>query len=175
METKNITILLLTFTFFSSLLLNPNKACGLVRRGGALRHLCVSELCCKTTYPLLCVSTMSLLMNKRSPFNDPLFVFQTSVKVAAKEARAAVVCVDRMIRAEKKLAMLESRRHCRGFFNEAVEDIQNAVNAIPRREYGTITTALSNAIGEFGSCNEEFTGMNKLSRSNVRADHIIDR
>lgn len=110
----------------------------------------------------------------QASLDDMMVVLQASIKVAVNETNALIELVTQYEARAPYPAMLASLKGCKDDFNDALEDIQTAVDAISSGDYGTLTTYLSSAIDDYGQCDDEFTGINPLLNQNARLRHIVD-
>lgn len=106
--------------------------------------------------------------------DDMMVILQASIKVAVNETKAAMELVTDYEGRATSPAMLSSLKGCKDDFNDALEDIQTAVDAIPSGDYGTLTTYLSSAITDYSDCDDEFSGLNPLKTQNERLSNIVD-
>ncbi|PKI78273.1 hypothetical protein CRG98_001331 [Punica granatum] len=127
-----------------------------------------------TSYPDLCVSAMTPFLDGNAALDDMKFVFETAVKVVVNETNGLKDLITSYEGKATSPMMVDSFKACKNDYDDALEDIQTAMDAAPSGDYGTLTTFLSSAIDSYGDCDDEFRGLNPLAIQNARLRHLLD-
>ncbi|OWM71108.1 hypothetical protein CDL15_Pgr011235 [Punica granatum] len=152
---------------------NNGLGVGMMLPGAAalkLKMLCTQL----TSYPDLCVSAMTPFLDGNAALDDMKFVFETAVKVVVNETNGLKDLITSYEGKATSPMMVDSFKACKNDYDDALEDIQTAMDAAPSGDYGTLTTFLSSAIDSYGDCDDEFRGLNPLAIQNARLRHLLD-
>ncbi|GLU08508.1 hypothetical protein SLE2022_254160 [Rubroshorea leprosula] len=116
----------------------------------------VQKICEKTDYPLLCTSALNPVFNGNT---DPLNVIELLIKSASQQTKSAQGTVSQKASTpglDQKTAAAYA--DCKDIYDEALDNLQEALDAIASKDIPTIQTMLSAAISDFSSCDDGFTG-----------------
>ncbi|KAK3015633.1 hypothetical protein RJ639_005507 [Escallonia herrerae] len=118
----------------------------------------IREICDKTDHPGLCLSTIAPYLKGKA---DMMSVLDVAIKASIEVTRLALFMA-------KKVASLPGTppdvasilKDCKGSYDDALYNFQNAMDALPARDTGTMSTMLSAVITDIGDCDDEFSGQN---------------
>ncbi|KAK3008178.1 hypothetical protein RJ639_013990 [Escallonia herrerae] len=118
----------------------------------------IRQICDKTDHPALCLSTIAPYLKGKA---DMMSVLDVAIKASAEVTKLALFMA-------KKVASLPGTppdvasilKDCKGSYDDALYNFQNAMDALPARDTGTMSTMLSAVITDVGDCDDEFSGQN---------------
>lgn len=116
----------------------------------------VKGLCDKTDLPPLCLSSIAPFFNGKT---DVTSVIEMLIKSATEQTKQAITTARTMANGAKsdpkKLSMFND---CFEIYDDALDNLQEAVDAIPAKDIGTLETMVSAAISDYSTCDDGFTG-----------------
>ncbi|KAB1213847.1 Pectinesterase inhibitor [Morella rubra] len=113
----------------------------------------IKKICSKTDSPALCISSVSPFLTGKS---DPVSVLQMAIKACTAHANSALAAASSLVKTYKSLA--PAIGDCKDSYRDVMDNLQNAKDAIPTHDIGTINSMLSAALSDFGTCDDGFTG-----------------
>ncbi|XP_059626928.1 vegetative cell wall protein gp1 [Cornus florida] len=119
----------------------------------------IMNICHSTDYPLLCLSSIKPYVNGR---NDPLSVLEMAIKASVEHTKLALSALERLATTSRCPAPRSALDCCKDSYDDALENIYTALDAVPARDIGTVNTMLSAAITDLGDCEDEYSGMSSL-------------
>ncbi|OMO58465.1 Pectinesterase inhibitor [Corchorus olitorius] len=118
----------------------------------------IKTLCDKTGHGPLCLAVIAPFYNGKS---DLYSLVDTVTKTAIEQTKKVMAMVDTMA-TDPKFASIpkvaDRFAECKSHYEDALDNMNEAIGAIGRRDPGTITTMVSAAISDYDSCDGEFTG-----------------
>ncbi|PPS09770.1 hypothetical protein GOBAR_AA10866 [Gossypium barbadense] len=102
----------------------------------------IKSLCAKTEYPDLCLTTIA-------PF------FNGKTDIASANATATKMAADPKYADDPKT--ISGLKGCYEMYDDALDNMQNAMDTIPVYDIGTIETMVSAAITDYGTYDDGFT------------------
>ncbi|MBA0710661.1 hypothetical protein Golax_009933, partial [Gossypium laxum] len=117
----------------------------------------IKSLCAKTEYPDLCLTTIAPFFNGKT---DIASVVEMLIKAGTEQTKQANATATKMA-ADPKYAddpkTISGLKGCYEMYDDALDNMQNAMDAIPVHDIGTIETMVSAAITDYGTCDVGFT------------------
>ncbi|CAA7017090.1 unnamed protein product [Microthlaspi erraticum] len=104
----------------------------------------IKTICGKTDFPLLCESSISPLLTAQL-IPDTTSVLVLAIQASMNATKAAIATVQKLDAAD-----------CQELYDDAVANLEDAVNALKARDIATVNTNLSAAMTDFGTCNDGF-------------------
>lgn len=92
-------------------------------------------------------------------------MLEMAIRATSSQIRLTVAAADKLVHAHaNNLPAAVSRLgHCKDSYRDALDNLQNAMDAIPDRDFGTINSMLSAAVTDFSDCDDAFLGMAQYS------------
>lgn len=116
----------------------------------------MKKICDSTHYSSLCLATVVPHLNGKT---DVSSVLELAIKAGAKLARHALnVAKDVAEKPGAKPELITVLKECTRSYETAVNNYQNAVNAFPSRDKGTMNSMLSAVIINVGDCEDAVSG-----------------
>ncbi|XP_022748814.1 pectinesterase inhibitor-like [Durio zibethinus] len=116
----------------------------------------IKSVCDKTDQPALCLACIAPFFNGKS---DLLSVIEMLIKAGTKQTKRAIATAAKMAKYPKSNPKTVSRLNdCMESYDDALGNMQEAIDAIPVKDVGTISTMVSAAISDYGTCDDGFTG-----------------
>ncbi|CAH2054770.1 unnamed protein product [Thlaspi arvense] len=104
----------------------------------------IKSICGKTDFPPLCESSVSpLLTAQLKP--DASTVLVLAIQSSINATKAAMAIVDKVAAAD-----------CQELYDDAVANLEDAINAVKSRDIATVNTNLSAAMTDYSTCNDGF-------------------
>lgn len=104
----------------------------------------IKTICGKTDFPPLCESSVSpLLTAQLKP--DTSSVLILTIQASINATKAAMAIVDKVAASD-----------CQELYDDAVANLEDAVNAVKSRDIATVNTNLSAAMTDYSTCNDGF-------------------
>ncbi|KAL1211879.1 Pectinesterase 2 [Cardamine amara subsp. amara] len=104
----------------------------------------IKSICAKTDNPQLCESSVTpLLTPKLKP--DTSSVLVLSIQASINATKVAMATVEKVAAAD-----------CKELYDDAVTNLEDAVNAVESRDIATVNTNLSAAMTDYSTCNDGF-------------------
>jgi pectinesterase inhibitor-like protein len=117
----------------------------------------IKKICDATDYPALCLSSIA-------PFpvgkTDPLSVLELAVRASIQHTTKGLAKATYLAAGANSS---ESILDCKDIYDEALDNFQNAMDAIHPRDIGTVNTMLSAALTDFDTCEDGFDGESPFS------------
>lgn len=115
----------------------------------------VRSICDKAEYKDLCLKSLTSRFNGKSDSTSLLVVLISSAEEATQRALDLVLQMKSQARDSFSQKRLKS---CKSKYNDALGEMQGAVDAIKMKDYYTCQTQLSAAITYFSDCSDGFEG-----------------
>ncbi|XWS38941.1 hypothetical protein CRYUN_Cryun18bG0006900 [Craigia yunnanensis] len=116
----------------------------------------VKSLCEKTDQPALCLASIAPFFNGKS---DLPSVIEMLIKAGTEQTKQAIATATKMAADPKSDPKTMSRfNDCKENYDDALDNMEEATDAIPLKDVGTIATMVSAAISDYGTCDDGFTG-----------------
>ncbi|KAL4643117.1 hypothetical protein ACB092_02G070500 [Castanea dentata] len=118
----------------------------------------IKKICDSTDNPALCLSTLAPFLSGKT---DPISVLEMAIKACTqhvKDAIATASVLTNVHKASTDSGNIPFFKDCTEMYNDALDNLQSAMDAIPARDIGTINTMLSAALSDFVTCEDEFSG-----------------
>lgn len=118
----------------------------------------LKKICDSTDNPALCLSTLAPFLSDKT---DPISVLEMAIKACTqhvKDAIATALVLTNVHKASTDSGNIPIFKDCTEMYNDALDNLQSAMDAIPARDIGTINTMLSAALTDFVTCEDEFSG-----------------
>ncbi|KAH7513468.1 hypothetical protein FEM48_Zijuj12G0203100 [Ziziphus jujuba var. spinosa] len=122
----------------------------------------VKKICDSTDYPTLCLASLTpfLIVGK----TDPVSILELAIKASTQQAKLALEAATKLASAPnlppRKASGLSD---CQYMFNDALDNLESAMDAIPSKDYGTVNSMLSAVITDSETCEDGFTGQSPLA------------
>ncbi|ESR32634.1 hypothetical protein CICLE_v10007183mg [Citrus x clementina] len=122
----------------------------------------IKKICDSTDYPSLCLTFFAPFCKHKS---DPLSMLEMAIRATSSQIRLTIAAADKLVHAHAiNLPAAVSRLgHCKDSYRDALDNLQNAMDAIPDRDFGTINSMLRAAVTDFSDCDDAFVGMAQYS------------
>ncbi|KAF2308266.1 hypothetical protein GH714_039869 [Hevea brasiliensis] len=92
----------------------------------------------------------------KSNFTDTVSVLQMAINATVQQTKLAISATEKLATASNTPDETASTlSDCKQNYEDALDDLQSAQDAIPENDIGTINTMLSAAITEYGTCNDD--------------------
>ncbi|KAM7256096.1 hypothetical protein ACFE04_011837 [Oxalis oulophora] len=122
-------------------------------------HTELKDICSKTDYVDLCLTSLSPLYSGKT---DPATILQSAIKVTDEATKWAMAEAEKMANAPGTDKFTVSRLNdCKESYEDALENFQTAIEAIPSMDIGTINSYLSAVVTDFMTCDEGFAEFHK--------------
>ncbi|XVE65519.1 hypothetical protein DITRI_Ditri08aG0006200 [Diplodiscus trichospermus] len=116
----------------------------------------IKSLCDKTDQPALCLSSIAPYFNGKT---DVPSLIEMLIEAATDQTKQAIATAAKMAKDPKSSPKMVSRfDDCKEIYDDALDNLQEATDAIPLKDVGTISTMVSAAISDYGTCDDGFTG-----------------
>ncbi|XVF66117.1 hypothetical protein PTKIN_Ptkin10aG0008900 [Pterospermum kingtungense] len=116
----------------------------------------IKALCAKSDDANLCLTTIAPVYNGKT---DLLSVIQMMIKAATDQVKQAMATAKKMANDPRTDAKTRSGyKDCEEMYDDALDNFQEALDAIPIPEIGTVNIMLSAAITDISTCDDGFTG-----------------
>ncbi|XVF62458.1 hypothetical protein PTKIN_Ptkin09bG0009400 [Pterospermum kingtungense] len=116
----------------------------------------IKALCDKTNYVPLCLSSITPFFNGKT---DLISVIGMLIKASTEQTKQAIATATAMANEAKSDARkLSNFEDCKEVYDDALDNLQEAVDAIPVHDIGTLLTMVSAAVSDYGTCDDGFTG-----------------
>lgn len=118
----------------------------------------IKKICDSTDYPALCLSTLAPFLSDKT---DPISVLEMAIKACTQHVNDAIATasvITNVHKARTDSGNIPIFKDCIGMYNDALDNLQSAMDAIPARDIGTINIMLSAALSDFVTCEDEFNG-----------------
>jgi len=116
--------------------------------------LALKTICASTDYPYLCLSSLSPFLTGNL---DLVSILETAIKACTHHAENATAEATKIALDPTTPATTVSYlQSCKDSYDDALDNLEAAADAIKARDIGTINSMLSAALTDFGSCDEGF-------------------
>lgn len=116
----------------------------------------IKSLCDKTDHPALCLATIGPFFSGKS---DVISVIEMLIKASTEQTKQAIATAEKMATDSKSDPRAVSRfNDCKEIYDDALDNLQEAIDALAEKDVGTISTMISAAISDYGTCDDGFTG-----------------
>ncbi|KAK4770458.1 hypothetical protein SAY87_030990 [Trapa incisa] len=120
------------------------------------------------------MSTIEPFLGGRITVDDMKVFLHASINATVNETNTAMNLVTDYEAKATNQQMQSRLKGCKKDFEDALENIETAVNAITSADYGTLTTFLSSTITAYSDCDDEFSGLNPLAPTIERLSNVVD-
>lgn len=127
-----------------------------------------------TDFPDLCVSTLTPYLAGQASVDDRMALLQASITAAINETNGLIGLLTQYEGQATNPTMKTSLVGCKNDFSNVLDDIKMSTDAIPARDYGTLTNYLGTAITHTSDCDDEFWGLNPLQSQNKKLKDMFD-
>ncbi|KAK3188551.1 hypothetical protein Dsin_028112 [Dipteronia sinensis] len=120
-----------------------------------IKHICES-----TDYPSLCWPYISTFYSGKS---DATTVLEMAINATAQQIKMAQSALASLAKDPKFLSDKKNSNlldDCKEMYDDALDNLQSARDAIPKRDIITVNIMLSAALTDFSTCADGFTGKN---------------
>jgi pectinesterase inhibitor-like protein len=117
----------------------------------------IKKICATTDNPSLCLSSIAPFLFGKS---DPLSVLAMAIKASLRHTKKAMSKASQLAAGADPSPSVED---CKDSYSDALDNFQNAMDAIHPRDIGTINSMLSAALTDFDTCEDGFSGDSPLS------------
>ncbi|XP_047331380.1 uncharacterized protein LOC124934936 [Impatiens glandulifera] len=119
----------------------------------------ITKICHDTDYFDVCVSSIAPLLKGREGTSDIPSVLQIAIQAATDKTKDALAELERIASDSGSSKQLKSTLNdCRDSYNDALENFQSALDALPSRDVGTMNSMLSACVTDFGDCDDFLDG-----------------
>ncbi|XP_031264500.1 pectinesterase inhibitor 1 [Pistacia vera] len=110
----------------------------------------ITKICNSTDRPALCVKFITPLYS-----SDTLSVLDKTITATAHQIKLARAAITNLAKTPTLQSTKQSDyEDCKESYEDALENLQNAKNAIPQLDIGTINSMLSAAVTDFSDCDD---------------------
>ncbi|KAJ0033899.1 hypothetical protein Pint_24361 [Pistacia integerrima] len=110
----------------------------------------ITKICNSTDRPALCVKFITPLYS-----SDTLSVLDKTITATAHQIKLARAAITNLAKTPTLQSTKQSDyQDCKESYEDALENLQNAKNAIPQLDIGTINSMLSAAVTDFSDCDD---------------------
>lgn len=114
----------------------------------------IKKICDSTDYPAICLTFIAPFFNGKC---DPISVLEMALKASSQQIKMAIAASTKLAH-KMPSAGASHLKHCKDNYHDALDNLQNAIDAIPTRDIGTINSMLSAAVTDFSECDDAFAG-----------------
>ncbi|XP_021291482.1 pectinesterase inhibitor [Herrania umbratica] len=116
----------------------------------------ILSLCGKTDHAALCLACIAPFYNGKSDLSS---VVEMLIKSGTEQTKQAIAIAAKMADDPKSDPKTVAKLNdCKEIYDDALDNMQEAIDAIPLKDLGTIATMISATISDFGTCDDGFTG-----------------
>ncbi|EOY06708.1 hypothetical protein QUC31_016125 [Theobroma cacao] len=116
----------------------------------------ILSLCGKTDHAALCLACVAPFYNGKSDLSS---VVEMLIKAGTEQTKQAIAIAAKMANDPKSDPKTVAKLNdCKEIYDDALDNMQEAIDAIPLKDVGTIATMISATISDFGTCDDGFTG-----------------
>lgn len=125
-----------------------------------VEDVAVEEICRQTSYPSLCISTLTPFP---SELDSPTAILEMAVKASLNSTEAALAEATRLLSdpstpaSEKPLIT-----DCQEIYSDVIQDLQEAVKAGADGDHGLFDSILSASIDSYENCDNVFAPFNRI-------------
>lgn len=113
----------------------------------------LKKICEVTDYPLVCLASTAPFVTGKV---DVITVLQVALKACSSHTRMALSIASKVLKTQPGVASAVS--DCMEMYNDVLDNIDSAVEALATHDIGTFNTMLSAILTDFGTCEDGFTG-----------------
>ncbi|KAK2644505.1 hypothetical protein Ddye_019700 [Dipteronia dyeriana] len=120
----------------------------------------IKHICELTDYPSLCWPYISTFYSGKSDATTVLemAINATALQIKMAQSALANLAKDPKFLSDKKISNLLD--DCKELYDDALDNLKSAMDAIPKRDTITVNIMLSAALTDFSTCADGFTGKN---------------
>lgn len=111
----------------------------------------INKICDSTDHPHLCVSSIPPYYTGKS---DPISVLEMTMKATRENIKQSI---SKMARLGNIASDSAGNNTCEKSYNDALQDVQNAIHALPNRGAGAVKSMLNAAMMNVSTCADELT------------------
>ncbi|XP_004487760.1 uncharacterized protein [Cicer arietinum] len=127
--------------------------------------LSIEQICAHTDYPDVCLATIQPLITHNF---EMINVLEAAIKACSLQVKLTITKVDKHAANNPEIA--NAVAECRDQYNNALENLQRAIDAISSRDLGTITVMLSAVMADVSTCESAFEDL-KASPSSTMSSN----
>lgn len=128
-------------------------------------------VCRKTDNPKLCASSLAAHLDPTASLDDPMAVFQASLKAALAETVAGIHRLDAVLRTEKDAGERGLIDSCKSDYDDAVDKIGSAMKEM---NFDIIRWLLNSSMSFIGACIDDLSDTDKVAKIVGRTVGTID-
>ncbi|KAK6913691.1 Pectinesterase inhibitor domain [Dillenia turbinata] len=114
----------------------------------------IKKICESTDYPQICLSTIAPFLTGKT---DPLSVLEIVIKACVQHAKIALKAAKQLSeKAEIPKITSSGADVCKEHFEDALDNLQRALDAIPEKDLGSINSMLSAVMTDASTCEDAF-------------------
>lgn len=113
----------------------------------------IKKICEATDYPLVCLASTAPFLTGKV---DVISVLEVAVKACSLHAKKALSIASKVVKTEPGISAAVS--DCMDMYNDVLDNIESAVDALSARDTGTFNSMLSAVLTDFGTCEDGFAG-----------------
>lgn len=133
----------------------------------------LKKICDVTDNPLLCVSSVIPYLSGKI---DPVSILQLQIKACGNQTHAALQEVLKLIKDPSTSTIASTcLQQCQETYNDALDNLQNAISAIAARDKGTLNSMLSAAMTDYETCEDGFAELPISSSPMAVADELLSK
>uniref|UniRef100_A0A7N0TKR2 Pectinesterase inhibitor domain-containing protein n=1 Tax=Kalanchoe fedtschenkoi TaxID=63787 RepID=A0A7N0TKR2_KALFE len=129
----------------------------------------IKKMCDKTDYPDLCQSTVAHFMDGR---NDPVSMLDMVIKACVQYTHLAMAGAKKLS-ASPAFGRIKSRfNDIAEYYADALENLQDAANAIKVKDMATVNINLSAALDDFGAYEDDWGETSPMADFDTKLTHM---
>ncbi|KAF5452263.1 hypothetical protein F2P56_027282 [Juglans regia] len=113
----------------------------------------IKKICEATDYPLVCLASTAPFLTGKV---DVISVLEVAVKACSLHAKIALNIASKALKTEPSISASVS--DCMDMYNDVLDNIESAVDALSTRDTGTFNAMLSAVLTDYGTCEDGFAG-----------------
>ncbi|XP_040999840.1 pectinesterase inhibitor 10-like [Juglans microcarpa x Juglans regia] len=113
----------------------------------------IKKICEATDYPLVCLASTAPFLTGKV---DVISVLEVAVKACSLHAKIALSIASKVLKTEQSISASVS--DCMDMYDDVLDNIESAVDALSARDTGTFNAMLSAVLTDYGTCEDGFAG-----------------
>ncbi|KAG6726299.1 hypothetical protein I3843_02G062400 [Carya illinoinensis] len=114
----------------------------------------IKKICEATDYPLLCLASTAPFLTGKV---DVISVLEVAVKACSLHAKLALSIASKVLKTKPGINSA-AVSDCMEMYNDVLDNIESAVDALSARDTGTFNSMLSAILTDYGTCEDGFAG-----------------
>ncbi|KAA8531230.1 hypothetical protein F0562_005856 [Nyssa sinensis] len=133
----------------------------------------LKKICDSTDYSALCISSITPYLNGKT---DTISVLEMAMKASTNQTKMAISKITKLVGSPATPPQTVSiLNDCKDSYNDALENFQYAMGALPDRDIGTMNSMLSASITDYGDCEDAFAEQTSpLADYSEKLMHMVD-